>query len=126
MFIYKMYWMLYNIVRLRTSKKWDNRFSEINRSVNVGIASGNGVSNMQRIMTYLNLPMSVARWCSYNEILNNIAQNSIEIAEESIDKTSRNKFSKCRSDDDEDNKIYPKNYKSYVKNWWDIAKAILL
>ena len=53
--------MLYNIVKLRTSKKWDNRFSEINiRSVNVGIASGNGVSNMQRIMTYLSLPMSVA------------------------------------------------------------------
>ena len=38
--------------RLRISKKCDNRFSEINiRPVNAGIASGNGVSNMQRIMT---------------------------------------------------------------------------
>ena len=37
--------MLYNIVRLRTSKKCDNRFSEINnKSVSVGIASGNEVS----------------------------------------------------------------------------------
>ena len=44
--------MLYNVVRLRISKKFDSRFSEINIiSVNVGIASGNGVSNMQRIMT---------------------------------------------------------------------------
>ena len=52
-----MCWILYNIVRLITSKKCDNRFSEINiRSVIAGIASGNGVSNMQ--MTPLNLPMS--------------------------------------------------------------------
>ena len=73
-----MYWVLYNIVRLRTNKKCDNCFSEINiRSVNAGIASWNGVSNMQRIMAHLNLPVSVIP-CSYNKILNNIAQNSIE------------------------------------------------
>ena len=53
--------MLYNIVRLRTSKKCENRFSDINiRSVNAGIDFGNKVSNVQRIMTHLNLPMSVA------------------------------------------------------------------
>ena len=36
---YKMCWMLYNIVKLRTSTRSDNRFSEINiRSVNAGVA----------------------------------------------------------------------------------------
>ena len=62
----------------------------------------------------LNLPMLVAP-CSYNKILNNIAENSIEIAEESIDKTSRNFISMCRSDD-ENNEIYPESYKSDMKN----------
>ena len=85
---------------------------------------------MQRIMTHLNLPMSVAL-CNYNKILNNIAQSSIEIAREFIDKASRNLISMCRSDE-ENNEIYPENYKSDVKNssccsnnYWDMAKAIL-
>ena len=51
-----------HIVRLQSSKKCENRFSEINiRSVNAGIISGNGISNMQEIMSPLNLP-------SYNYI----------------------------------------------------------
>ena len=50
--------------------------------------------------------MSVAP-CSYNKILNNIAQSSIEIAGESIDKASRNLISMCRSDD-ENNEIHLK------------------
>ena len=117
----------------RTSKKCDNHFSEINiRSVSAGIASGNGVSSMQRIMTHLNLPVLVAP-CSYNKILNNIAQSSIEIAGESIDKAIRNFISVCRNDD-ENNEIYLENYRSVVKNysccsnnWWDMAaKAIWL
>ena len=57
---------------------------------------------MQRIMTQLNLSMSVA-------------QISIEIAGESIDKASRNLISMCRSDD-ENNEIYLENYKSDVNN----------
>lgn len=59
------------------------------RSVSTGIASGKGVSNMQRIMTHFNLPMSVTAR-SYNKILNSIVQSSIKIAEESIDKARRN------------------------------------
>ena len=54
----------FRIILLRLSEnkqEYDNRFSEINiRSVNAAVASGNGVSNMQRIMTHLNLPMSAA------------------------------------------------------------------
>ena len=97
---------------MRTSKKCDSRFSEINiRSVIPGIASGNGVSNMQRIMTHLNLPqcqlLHVVTTKKY--MLNNIAQSTIEIAGESIDKASRNLISTCRSDD-ENNEIYPENY----------------
>ena len=110
-----MYWKLLScscIILLdwaRTSKKCDNRFYEINiRSVSPGIASGNGVSNLQRIMAHLNFPMSVAP-CSYNKMLTNIAQSIIEIAGESIDKASRNLISMCRSDD-ENNQIYPENY----------------
>ena len=71
-----MYWKLYNIVRLSENKykKCDNRFSEINTSlVSAGIASENGVSNMQRIMIHLNLSISVAP-CSYSKILNTIVQ----------------------------------------------------
>ena len=77
--------------------------------------------------------MSVAP-CSYNKILNNIAQSIIEIAGESIDKASRNLISMCRSND-ENNEIYPENYKSNVKNSiyfccnnssWDMVKAIWL
>ena len=46
-----------HIVRLQSSKKCENRFSEINiRSVNAGIISGNGISNMQKIMSHLNFP----------------------------------------------------------------------
>ena len=59
------------------------------RSVSTGIASGKGVSNMQRIMTHFNLPMSVTAR-SYNKILNSIVQSSIKIEEESIDKARRN------------------------------------
>ena len=67
-----------------------NRFTKMNiRSVSTGIASGKGVSNMQRIMTHFNLPMSVTAR-SYNKILNSIVQSSIKIAEESIDKARRN------------------------------------
>ena len=88
----------------RTSKKCDNRFSEMNiRSVNAGIASGNGVSNMQKIITHLKLPMSVTPG-SYSKVLNNIVQSSIEIAGVSIDKASRNLISICRSDN-ENNEI---------------------
>ena len=52
--------------------------------------------------------MSVAP-CSYNKILNDIAQSIIESAGESIDKASRNLRSMCRSDD-ENNEIYPELY----------------
>ena len=52
--------------------------------------------------------MSVAP-CSYNKILNNIAQSIIGIAGEFIDKASRNLISMCRIDD-ENNEIYPENY----------------
>ena len=51
--------------------------------------------------------MSVAP-CSYNKILNNIAQSIIEIAGECIDKASRNLISMCRNED-ENNEIYPEN-----------------
>ena len=64
---------------------------------------------MQRTMTHLNLPMSVSP-CSYNKMLTNIAQNSIAIAEESIDKGSKNLTSMCRSDE-ENNEIYLENCK---------------
>ena len=56
--------------------------------------------------------MSVAPYI-YNKILNNIAQNSVENAEKSIDKPSRTLISMCRSDDDNN---YPENWKSDVKN----------
>ena len=83
--------MLYNIVRLRTNKTCDNRFFEINiRSVNAGIVSWNGVSNMQTIMIHLNLPICHLLHGNYNKILNNIAQYSTEIAEECFDKASWN------------------------------------
>ena len=66
---------------------------------------------MQRITTRLNLPQ-----CQYlhvvtikKYILNNIAQNIIEIAGESIDKASKNLNSMYRSDD-QNNEIYPENY----------------
>ena len=96
---------------MRTSKKCDSRFSEINiRSVIPGIASGNGVSNMQRIMTHLNLPQcQLLHVVTIKYILNNIAQSITEIAGESIDKASSNLISMCRNDD-ENNEIYPKNY----------------
>ena len=58
---------------------------------------------MQRIMTHLNLPMPVAPY-SYNNILKNIAHNSSENAEESIDKASR--ISMCRKDDIHNNVIF--------------------
>ena len=109
----------------RTSNKCDSRFSEINiRSVNAGIASENGVSNMQMIMTYLNLPMSVATGSCNNRILNNIVQSSMEIAGESTDKASRNLISMCRSDD-QNNEIYPENYKSDVKNSVPVAAVTI-
>ena len=58
-----------HILRLQSSKKCENRFSEINiRSVNAGIISGNGISNMQKIMSHLNLPRLVTS-TSYNNIL---------------------------------------------------------
>ena len=42
-----------HIVRFQSSKKSENRFSEINiRSVNSGIISGNGISNIQKIMSH--------------------------------------------------------------------------
>ena len=63
---------------------------------------------MQRIMTHLNLPVSVIP-CSYNKILNNTALSVVEIAGESIDKGSTNLISMCRSDDDENSEIYPEN-----------------
>ena len=58
-----------------------------------------------KIMTHLNLPVAVAP-CSYNQILNNIAQNSTEIAKTSVDKARRTLFSMCRNDD-ENNENYP-------------------
>ena len=61
---------------------------------------------MQMIMTYLNLPMSVATGSCNNRILNNIVQSSMEIAGESTDKASRCLISMCRSDD-QNNEIYP-------------------
>ena len=58
-----------HIVRLQSSKKCENRFSEINiQSVNTGIISGNGISNMQKIMSHLNLPRLVTS-TGYNNIL---------------------------------------------------------
>ena len=58
-----------HILRLQSSKKCENRFSEINiRSVNAGIISGNGISNMQKIMSHLNLPRLVTS-TGYNNIL---------------------------------------------------------
>ena len=77
---------------------------------------------MQRIITRLNVPMAVSP-CSYHKILNNLAQSSIEIAGESIDKSSRNLISICRSDD-ENNETYPENYKSDVKNSIPVAVSI--
>ena len=57
-----------HIVRLQSIKKCENRFSEINiRSVNAGIISGNGISNMPKIMSHLNLPRLVTS-TSYNNI----------------------------------------------------------
>ena len=61
--------------------------------------------------------------CSYNIILNNVVQSSIEIAEESSDKASKNLISICRSDD-ENNENYPENYKSDVKN--SVPAAVVL
>ena len=99
-----------------------NRFSKINiRSVNTGIASGNGVSNMQIIMTHLSLPIHAS---SYIEIVNNLVQISIQIAGEFIDKASINLVSMCRSDD-ENNEIYPENYKSDVKNYISVASVTI-
>ena len=78
---------------------------------------------MRRIMNHLNLPMMSVAPCSYNKILNNTAQSSIEITGESIDKTSKKLISMCRSDD-EINEIYPENYKSDVKNSIPVAVKI--
>ena len=64
-----------------------------------------------KIMTHSNLPVAVAP-CSYNQILNNIAQNSTEIAETSVDKASRTLISMCRSDD-EKNESYPIRWKVF-------------
>ena len=62
-----------HIVQLQSSKKCENRFSEINiRSVNAGIISGNGISNMQNIMSHLNLPRFFTS-ASYKNILKNIS-----------------------------------------------------
>ena len=83
------------------------------RSVNAGMSSGNEVNHMRKIITHLNLPVSVTP-CSYNKILNNIVQSSIEIAGESISKTSRNLICMFRKDDD-NNEIYHGSYKSDVK-----------
>ena len=66
--------------------------------------------------------MSVAA-CSYNKIPNNIAQSSIEIAGESIDKARRNLISMWGSDD-ENNEIYQENYKIDVKNPIPVAVKI--
>ena len=67
--------------------------------------------------------MSVAT-CSYNKILNNVAQSSIEISGKSTDKASRNLISVCRIDN-ENNEIYPENYKSDVKNSISVAVTIV-
>ena len=79
---------------------------------------------MQMIMTYLNLPMSVATGSCNNRILNNIVQSSMEIAGESTDKVSRSLISMCRSDD-QNNEIYPENYKSDVKNSVPVAAVTI-
>ena len=63
-------------------------FSEINiRSVNAGIISVNGISNMKKIMSHLNLPRFVTS-TSYNNILKNISVNSVDIVEKSMIKAS--------------------------------------
>ena len=50
-----------NVVYFNTSKTLENRLSEINvREVNTGIVSGNGLADLQRIRTQLNLPPPVA------------------------------------------------------------------
>ena len=62
-----------HILRLQSSKKCENRFSEINiRSVNAGIISRNGISNMQKIISNLKLPRLVTS-TSYNNILKKIS-----------------------------------------------------
>ena len=73
---------------MQSSKKCENRFSEINiQSVNTGIISGNGISNMQKIMSHLNLPRLVTS-TSYNNILKKISVNSVDIVEQSMIKAS--------------------------------------
>ena len=62
--------------------------------------------------------------CSYNIILNNVVQSSIEIAEESFAKASKNLISMCRSDD-ENNENYPENYKGDVKNSVPAAAVLI-
>ena len=59
--------------------------------------------------------MSVAHVVTIIKVLSNIVQSSIQIAGESSDKASRNLTSMCRSND-ENNEIYPENYKSDLKN----------
>ena len=64
------------------------KVSEINiRPVNAEIISGNGISNMQKIMSHLNLPRLVTS-ASYNNILKKISVNSVDIAEQSMIKAS--------------------------------------
>ena len=80
-----MFRMLPCNVRLQSSKKCDNRFSKINiRSVNAGIISGNGISNMQNIMSHLNLP----RFVTSKEYSKKMSVNSVDIAEQSMIKAS--------------------------------------
>ena len=62
--------------------------------------------------------------CSYIEIVNNLVQISIQIAGEFIDKASINLVSMCRSDD-ENNEIYPEDYKSDVKNYISVASVTI-
>ena len=76
------------VVYTCTSKESKERFAEINiRSVQAGISSGNGLSDLQKLCSQLNLPAPVTS-SSYNNILKSITEKAIDEAESSMRKSS--------------------------------------
>ena len=115
----------YHIVRFQSSKKCENRFSESNIwSVNAGIISGNGLSNIQKIMSHLNLPRLVTS-TSYNIILEKISVNIVDIAEQSMIKASSTLISMYNDNyDDTDIESCEKRSRKSSAIRWDMAKKI--
>ena len=78
-----------NIVHMSTSKLSNDRFAEINvRSVQADINSGNGLNDLEKLCSQLNLPSPVTS-LSYNNIIKSIRVIAVNEAEASMKEASK-------------------------------------